>query len=66
LHAADIIAADGFEVIEAATADHAITILENRLDITIAFTDIQMPSSMDGLKMAAAIRRRWPPNDKTV
>jgi CheY-like chemotaxis protein len=61
MNAADVIAADGFEVIEAATADHAITFLENRLDITIVFTDIQMPGSMDGLKLAAAIRRRWPP-----
>jgi CheY-like chemotaxis protein len=25
------------------------------------FTDIQMPDSMDGLKLAAAIRSRWPP-----
>jgi CheY-like chemotaxis protein len=34
---------------------------EDRLDITVVFTDIQMPGSMDGLKLAAAIRRRWPP-----
>jgi CheY-like chemotaxis protein len=61
LNAADIIAADGFEVVEAASADEAIIILENRLDITVVFTDIQMPGSMDGLKLAAAIRRRWPP-----
>lgn len=25
------------------------------------FTDIQIPGSMDGLKLAAAIRGRWPP-----
>ena len=25
------------------------------------FTDIQMPGSMDGLKLAAAVRDRWPP-----
>jgi CheY-like chemotaxis protein len=61
MNAADIITADGFEVIEAASADEAILILENRLDIRIVFTDIQMPGSMDGLKLAAAIRRRWPP-----
>jgi two-component system, response regulator PdtaR len=24
-------------------------------------TDIQMPGSMDGLKLAAAVRDRWPP-----
>jgi CheY-like chemotaxis protein len=36
-------------------------ILEVRMDITVVFTDIQMPGSMDGLKLAAAIRGRWPP-----
>jgi CheY-like chemotaxis protein len=36
-------------------------ILEDRLDITVVFTDIQMPGSMDGLKLASAIRGRWPP-----
>jgi two-component system, response regulator PdtaR len=46
---------------EAASADEAIAILEDRLDITVVFTDIQMPGSMDGLKLAAAVRDRWPP-----
>ena len=56
-----MIADAGFNVVEAANADEAIVILENRLDITVVFTDIQMPGSMDGLKLAAAIRGRWPP-----
>jgi CheY-like chemotaxis protein len=42
----------GFEVIEAASADEAIRILERRSDIRVVFTDIQMPGSMDGLKLA--------------
>jgi CheY-like chemotaxis protein len=46
---------------EAASADEAIAILEARLDITVVFTDIQMPGRMDGLKLAAAVRDRWPP-----
>ena len=46
---------------EAANADEAIAILEARRDITIVFTDVQMPGSMDGLRLAAAIRGRWPP-----
>ena len=50
-----------FDVVEAANADEAIEILEARLDITVVFTDIQMPGSMDGLKLVAAIRGRWPP-----
>jgi CheY-like chemotaxis protein len=51
----------GFEVIEAANADEAIRILETRNDIRVVFTDIQMPGSMDGLKLAHAVRNRWPP-----
>ncbi|MGA2410987.1 MAG: response regulator [Candidatus Binataceae bacterium] len=51
----------GFEVLEAGDADEAITMLESRSDIRLVFTDIQMPGSMDGLKLAAAVKGRWPP-----
>lgn len=51
----------GFTVLQAANADEAIAILEQRNDIGIVFTDIEMPGSMDGLKLARAIRNRWPP-----
>ena len=59
--AMDMIRSGGFEVIEAKDADEAIEILERRLDIRVVFTDIHMPGSMDGLKLAAAVRDRWPP-----
>lgn len=61
MDAVDMIAAAGFEVVEAGNADEAIEILESRRDITVVFTDIQMPGSMDGLKLARAVRGRWPP-----
>src|ERR1700751_4736697 len=61
MDAADVIGAAGFEALEAANADRAITILEARSDVTVVFTDIQMPGSMDGLKLARAVRGRWPP-----
>jgi CheY-like chemotaxis protein len=61
MDAVDMIEAAGFEVAEAANADQAIEILEARSDITVIFTDIQMPGSMDGLKFARAVRGRWPP-----
>jgi len=61
LNAAQIIEEAEFEVIEAANADEAFEILETRSDITVLFTDIQMPGSMDGLKLAAAVKGRWPP-----
>src|SRR3954454_5580184 len=60
-YAVDVIKAAGFEVLEATNAEEAILILESRTDIRIVFTDIQMPGSMDGLKLAHAVRDRWPP-----
>jgi len=46
---------EAFEVVEAGNADEAIVILEGRLDVAVVFTDIQMPGSMDGLKLAAVL-----------
>jgi CheY-like chemotaxis protein len=50
----------GFQVFEAANADAAIEIL-NTHSIQLLFTDIDMPGTMDGLKLATAVRNRWPP-----
>lgn len=58
---ADYLSDEGFEVIEAANADEAIEHLETNDQISIMFTDIDMPGSMDGLKLSAAVRDRWPP-----
>jgi CheY-like chemotaxis protein len=60
-YASGIIKDAGFNVVEASNADEAIGILEARKDIRIVFTDIDMPGSMDGLRLAKAIRDRWPP-----
>ncbi|MBB4575705.1 response regulator [Rhizobium lentis] len=51
----------GSDPVEARDADEAIAILEARRGITIVFTDVDLPRSMNGLKLAAAIRDRWPP-----
>jgi two-component system, response regulator PdtaR len=51
----------GYTVIIAEHADAAIAILEARQDIHLVFTDIDMPGSMNGLKLAACVRDRWPP-----
>jgi two-component system, response regulator PdtaR len=61
MHAADMIRDLGFEVIEAASADQAISILESISNVTVLFTDVQMPGSMDGLRLLAVVRKRWPP-----
>ncbi|MDR6816638.1 DNA-binding NtrC family response regulator [Neorhizobium sp. 2083] len=61
--AIDLVEDAGFDAVEAADADEAVRILETRKDIRIVFTDIDMPGSMDGMKLAAAVRDRWPPID---
>ena len=55
------VATAGFDVVEAANADEAIAILQQRSDIHLIFTDIHMPGSMDGLKLAHFVKDRWPP-----
>ena len=58
---ADFLQDEGFTVLEAATADEAIVLLENNPQISILFTDVDMPGTMDGLKLAHFVRDRWPP-----
>ena len=48
-------------MVEAGNADEAIGFLEGRHDIRLVFTDVNMPGSMDGLRLAEFIRDRWPP-----
>jgi CheY-like chemotaxis protein len=59
--AVDMVEDAGFEAVEAADATQAVEILETRPDICIVFTDIDMPRGIDGMKLAALIRERWPP-----
>jgi CheY-like chemotaxis protein len=61
LNTVDTLEAAGYEVAEAGNADAAIKILEARPDIRLVFTDVAMPGSMDGLKLAHYVRDRWPP-----
>lgn len=58
---ADFLDREGFEVFEAGDADEAIAILESNDQVRLVMTDIDMPGTMDGLKLAAAVRNRWPP-----
>jgi CheY-like chemotaxis protein len=61
MRAVDMVEDAGFTPLEAVDADEAVAILESRSDIALVFTDIQMPGSMDGLGLAHAVRKRWPP-----
>jgi two-component sensor histidine kinase/CheY-like chemotaxis protein len=60
MRAVDVVEDAGFTPLEAVNADEAIAILESRPDISLLFTDVQMPGSMDGLKLAHAVHGRWP------
>jgi two-component sensor histidine kinase len=60
MRAVDIVEDAGFRAVEAVNADEALAILESRSDISLLFSDIQMPGTMDGLKLAHAVHDRWP------
>ena len=57
----DLVLSAGYEALEACDADEAIRILEARSDVDLVFTDVQMPGTMDGIKLSHYIRNRWPP-----
>jgi CheY-like chemotaxis protein len=51
----------GFAVVEACNAHDALVILESRTDVRAVFTDINMPGTWDGMRLARMVRGRWPP-----
>lgn len=61
LDIADQLEDEGFKVYQAGNADDAIEMLVANGDIRLVFTDIDMPGSMNGLKLATAVHDRWPP-----
>lgn len=61
MRAVDMVEYAGYSSVEAVDADEAVAILESRSDIALVMTDIQMPGSMDGLKLAHTVHERWPP-----
>lgn len=61
INLADFFEDEGFQVFEAENADAAIAIMESNPSIRIVLTDVQMPGSMDGVKLAHHVRARFPP-----
>jgi len=51
----------GYIALAAGDADQAIALLDRHPEISILVTDIRMPGSMDGLRLAHHVRHRWPP-----
>ncbi|WP_244479364.1 response regulator [Rhizobium sp. Leaf384] len=60
MDAVDYLSDEGFQVLEAGSADEALLVLESRGDIDFVFSDINMPGSLDGLALCRSVAERWP------
>ena len=58
--AADILTDCGCEVLEAGNADEALRILHDRPDITLVFTDANMPGTINGLRLLERVHALRP------
>jgi CheY-like chemotaxis protein len=63
MFAADILREEGqFKVVEAASADEALTVLEAMAeDVRAIITDVEMPGALDGFTFCRIVRQAWPP-----
>ncbi|MGI4795168.1 MAG: response regulator [Janthinobacterium lividum] len=61
MSAADILEEAGFRVLEADHGDDAYELLKTRhSDVTLLFTDVQMPGTLDGFALARKVAMLWP------
>jgi CheY-like chemotaxis protein len=51
----------GLSVLVAGDADEAIDLLDSHREIALLMTDVTMPGTMDGVRLAHHVRKRWPP-----
>lgn len=56
----DMIADEGYAVVEASTADEAYEFLDRHSSLQLLFTDVQMPGELDGFGLARKVQARWP------
>jgi CheY-like chemotaxis protein len=49
-----------FRVIEAVNANEALAVLQTSTRVDALMTDIRIPGSMDGLRLATLVRSTWP------
>lgn len=57
---AEALAEEGFEVVEAGSADEALPLLPGDPPVALLLTDVQLPGRLDGLALARAARERMP------
>ncbi|WP_292509946.1 response regulator [Methylobacterium sp.] len=59
--AASLLEETGFDVIEAETAEHALSILNDRADeVSVVFSDVRTPGPIGGFELARIIGVTWP------
>jgi CheY-like chemotaxis protein len=49
-----------YQVLEAGTADEAVTILAENHDVDLVFSDVRMPGTMNGLGLARWVEAHYP------
>lgn len=58
--AVDTLEDRGYAILEAGDAREALELLEQNSNISLIFTDINMPGDIDGLDLATEVAKRWP------
>jgi DNA-binding NtrC family response regulator len=58
--AVDALEDEGFEVLEAPSADYAATLLEARENIGVLFTDVSMSGTLNGFDLAMRVQTLYP------
>ncbi|WP_309242850.1 response regulator [Lichenibacterium dinghuense] len=58
---AEILEDVGFRTLEACSGDEALLVLEDRyLDVSLLFTDVEMPGDRNGFALAREVAVKWP------
>ncbi len=59
--AVDTLVEAGFNVVEAANAAEAVTVLQAHSgDVALLFTDVHMPGEVTGMELVSLVRKQWP------
>jgi CheY-like chemotaxis protein len=58
--AADELREQGYSVVEAASADEALSVLHSNVGVDLLMTDVRMPGSLDGAALARTVRAEYP------
>ena len=59
LHISHELRDSGFSVVEAVSGDEALRVLQTGIAVDVVFTDVRMPGVVDGLDLAASVRKEF-------